>query len=115
MNTNGWADIGYNFCVGNDGNAYEGRGWGFQGAHAPPYNNQSVGICFLGTFTSAMPSAAAINAARALVLCGVSLGHLRPAYWVMGHRQASATECPGTVLFNDVRNWPRFNANPSPV
>ncbi len=115
MNTNGWADIGYNFCVGNDGNAYEGRGWGRQGAHAPPYNNQSVGICIFGTFTSALPSTAALNAARLLITCGVSLGHLRPAYWVIGHRQASATECPGTALFNDLRNWPRFNASPSPL
>lgn len=27
MDTKGWADIGYNFLVGEDGLAYEGRGW----------------------------------------------------------------------------------------
>jgi len=26
MNTNGWLDIGYNFLIGEDGRAYEGRG-----------------------------------------------------------------------------------------
>ena len=29
-----WSDIGYNFIVGEDGNVYEGRGWGIRGAHA---------------------------------------------------------------------------------
>jgi len=52
MDVNGWSDIGYNFVVGGDGNVYEGRGWGKQGAHAPGYNSQSIGICFIGTFTS---------------------------------------------------------------
>jgi peptidoglycan recognition protein len=52
MDVNGWSDIGYNFIVGGDGNVYEGRGWTKQGAHAPGYNAQSIGICFVGTFTS---------------------------------------------------------------
>lgn len=28
-----FSDIGYNFLVGGDGSAYEGRGWNKQGAH----------------------------------------------------------------------------------
>lgn len=24
----GWADIGYNFCIGDNAQVYEGRGWG---------------------------------------------------------------------------------------
>lgn len=115
MNSNGWADIGYSFLVGGDGVVYEGRGWGRQGAHAPGYNNQSVGIGMIGTFTGALPSLAARNAARALIACGVSLGHIQGGHWVIGHRQAVATECPGQALFNDLRNWPRFNANPRPL
>lgn len=115
MNTNGWADIGYNFAVGGDGRVYEGRGWGRQGAHSPPYNNQSAGVAFLGTFTSALPTVAARNAAQALITCGVNQGHLRAAYWVIGHRQGVATACPGNALFDNIRTWPRFNANPSPV
>lgn len=115
MDGNGWDDIGYNFCVGGDGNAYTGRGWDRQGAHAPGYNNQSIGMCFLGTFTSVMPPLTQRNAAQQLITCGVSLGHVRSAYWLIGHRQATDTECPGTVLFNEIRNWARFNANPSPL
>lgn len=115
MNTNGWADIGYNYLIGGDGNIYEGRGWGRQGAHAPGYNNQSVGVAFIGLFTSALPTLNARNAAQALINCGISLNHIRPAYWVIGHRQGSATACPGNALFENLRTWPRFNANPSPL
>jgi peptidoglycan recognition protein len=115
MNSNGWADIGYNWCVGQDGRAYEGRGWGRQGAHAPGYNNQSMGVCLIGTFTSVIPNAAARTATQSLITCGVNGGHISGSYWLIGHRQAIATACPGDAFFNEIRTWPRFNANPSPV
>lgn len=114
MNSNGWADIGYNFCIGGDGAAYTGRGWDRQGAHAPNFNNQSIGMCFLGTFTSVLPPAGALTAGRNLITCGVSLGHIRSDHWVAGHRQVTATACPGDALFNNVRTWPRWNSNPQP-
>lgn len=40
-----WIDIGYNFIVGEDGNVYEGRGWGINGAHSGKnfYNKNSLG------------------------------------------------------------------------
>lgn len=47
-----WEDIGYNFLVGEDGNVYEGRGWGVKGAHSIPYNGKSMGICMIGNFES---------------------------------------------------------------
>lgn len=59
IDNNRWADIGYNFCVGGDGQVYEGRGWNRQGAHASGFNDRSVGICFIGTFTNSLPTAAA--------------------------------------------------------
>jgi N-acetylmuramoyl-L-alanine amidase len=52
MDVNGWADIGYNWLIGEDGNTYEGRGWDNQGAHSPGFNSVSQGICFIGSFTS---------------------------------------------------------------
>ena len=47
----GWIDIGYQFVIGEDGLIYEGRGWDFTGAHAPQYNNQSIGISIIGDFS----------------------------------------------------------------
>ena len=69
----GWADIGYNFLVGEDGNAYEGRGWDAQGAHAGKWNAVSLGIAFIGNYTAKVPNAAAQNTARKLIACGVCM------------------------------------------
>lgn len=52
MDERGWSDIGYNFVIGQDGSVYEGRGWDNTGAHAPGYNNRSIGICIIGDFSS---------------------------------------------------------------
>jgi len=67
------ADIGYNFLVGEDGNVYEGRGWDTVGAHAKGYNTRSIGISFIGNFNYRKPNSAAINAAKQLISCGVSM------------------------------------------
>jgi peptidoglycan-recognition protein LB len=49
---NEWNDIGYSFAVGGDGRIYRGRGYNVIGAHAPKYNDKSVGICLIGDWTS---------------------------------------------------------------
>ena len=67
----GWSDIGYNFLVGEDGRAYEGRGWDNQGAHATSWNSLSHGTCVIGDFTNRLPNAAALQAVDDLIDCGV--------------------------------------------
>lgn len=49
---NGWVDVGYSFAIGGDGKVYEGRGFNVVGAHAPRYNDKSIGICLIGDWTS---------------------------------------------------------------
>ncbi|KAL9695403.1 hypothetical protein quinque_014688 [Culex quinquefasciatus] len=111
MDTNGWADIGYNWCVGENGAAYEGRGWGRQGAHAPNHSSRSVGIGIIGNFMTVIPNMAARSATQQLIQCGVVLGHIAANYWLIGHRQSNPTACPGDVFFKDLQTWPRFNPN----
>ncbi|HVF75618.1 MAG TPA: N-acetylmuramoyl-L-alanine amidase [Acidimicrobiales bacterium] len=81
---NGWADIGYNFLVDEQGRVYEGRysrryaagevptgedtsGRGVVGAHAGGANTGSVGIAMLGTYTSVGPTANALNGLQAML------------------------------------------------
>jgi hypothetical protein len=45
-------DIGYNFLVAGDGQIYEGAGWHKVGAHTRGYNTRSLGLAFIGNFTS---------------------------------------------------------------
>jgi len=42
----GWAGPGYAFMVGQDGVAFEGRGWELVGAHCPGYNTRAVSVCY---------------------------------------------------------------------
>lgn len=40
------------FLIGGDGNVYEGAGWHRQGAHTLGYNKISLGIGFIGDYSS---------------------------------------------------------------
>ena len=102
MDGNGWSDIGYNFLVGEDGNAYEGRGWDVQGAHATNYNSQSHGTCMIGTFSTRNPNQAALTALENLWDCGVSLNKITSGFKLHGHRDGGCTECPGNYFHP---NW----------
>ncbi|CAH0595325.1 unnamed protein product [Chrysodeixis includens] len=109
--TNGWQDIGYNFAVGGDGSVYEGRGWEAVGAHAVGYNTQSIGVVMIGDFVSNLPPANMLQTLKDFIAVGVELGYISPNYRLIGHRQVSATECPGRALFNEISNWPHFVPN----
>jgi hypothetical protein len=52
QNEHHWEDIGYNFLIGGDGRIYQGRGFNVVGTHAPRYNQKSIGICFIGDWSS---------------------------------------------------------------
>lgn len=110
-----WRDLGYNFLISNNGNVYAGRGWNVQGAHTLGYNTQSIGIAFIGKYSNQLPSHAALNALKDLIACGVEENYLRKSYSLIGHRQASQTECPGNKLFNILKGWPHFKSNPTPL
>ena len=52
----------------------------------------------MGDFSTKAPNAAAQTAVKALIACGVELGYIRAAYTLKGHRQVTATTCPGMFL-----------------
>ncbi|KAL5273975.1 hypothetical protein ACFFRR_000625 [Megaselia abdita] len=110
MNDLGWADIGYNFGIGADGNIYEGRGFGLVGAHATNWNSKALGIMFIGNYNNNKPTAAQVSKAKELIAYGVSQGYLSSNYVLYGHRQVGSTECPGTNLYNEIKKWPKWKA-----
>ncbi|KAK4879904.1 hypothetical protein RN001_008050 [Aquatica leii] len=109
---NRWDDIGYNFLVGEDGNVYEGRGWDKSGAHAPNYNDRSIGICVIGDYSSSPPNAAALNALKLLISCGETSGKITSDYKLVGHRQVRSTECPGQALYREISTWYNWASRP---
>lgn len=52
------------FLIGEDGRVYEGRGWRTKGAHTKLFNSRSLGLAFLGTFSSKWVSSIGISPAR---------------------------------------------------
>ncbi|WP_406359509.1 N-acetylmuramoyl-L-alanine amidase [Streptomyces sp. NBC_00715] len=130
----GWKDIGYNFVVDKCGTIFEGRKGGIDrpviGAQAEGFNTNTTGIAVIGTFTTEDAPAAAKTAiarvaawklgqykvdplGKVTLTAGVAngkfkLGQSAVFNRISGHRDAYATECPGTVLYNalpTLRSW----------
>ena len=127
--TRGWNDVGYNFLVDRFGTIYEARAGGVDlpviGAHAQGFNAISTGISIIGSFTSAEPPAAALDAVARLIgwrlpLAGIPVsgvvtvtsgggslsrygaGTLVTLPRISGHRDVGSTDCPGNRLYADL-------------
>jgi flagellar hook assembly protein FlgD len=122
--SNGWDDIGYNFLVDRFGQVFEGRYGGMDrnviGAHAQGFNTGSVGVALMGTYASATPTPAALDALARLLAWRLDIAHVDPlstlSYMsggnpkypagvpvflraVSGHRDTGFTSCPGDRLY----------------
>ncbi|MGW2764283.1 FG-GAP-like repeat-containing protein [Streptomyces sp. NPDC001275] len=79
----GYEDIGYNFVVDRCGQVFEGRGGGTDlpvvGAHERGSNTGTVGISFIGDFTTAKPSPAARDAIARIVAWKFGMYGIDPA------------------------------------
>ncbi|MBV6426817.1 MAG: hypothetical protein KIPDCIKN_01330 [Haliscomenobacter sp.] len=114
VNTNGWADVGYNWLIAPNGQLFEGRGGGdnIVGAHFCGKNSGTMGICMLGTYTSVQITDAArktLTDVLAWKASKLGLDPLGKSYHatsaltldhVSGHRDGCSTECPGTQLYS---------------
>ncbi len=124
VKSNGWNDIGYNFLVDRYGTVYEGRYGGIDrnvvGAYARGFNNGSIGVAVIGTFTTSAIPAAAETSLENLLAWRLDLAHVDPVSTltfvsggseryraglpvvlraVSGHRDTGLTTCPGDLLY----------------
>ncbi len=113
VNTNGWADIGYNWLIDPNGQLYEGRGGGNNvvGAHFCGFNTGTMGTCMLGTYTSEnITDSAKKKLVKILAwkCCNSSISPTGSAFHttsnltlnkISGHRDGCSTECPGNFLY----------------
>jgi len=104
-----WRGIGYHFVIGNGDGMPDGAiettfRWDEQsaGAHAGvgEFNANGIGVCLVGNFEEAPPTAAQLSAARRLV------GALKARFSisasdVIRHGDIKATECPGRYFPHD--------------
>lgn len=102
----GWAGIGYNHVVQGDGRVWEGRGWGFVGAHCPGMNRVGIGVQ-VAVGTGQHPTSAALAALAGLY--GEACERAGRALQLTTHAAHYATECPGP----DLTGWVRvFDGRP---
>ncbi|KAL1130488.1 hypothetical protein AAG570_011736 [Ranatra chinensis] len=90
--SNKWSDIAYNFLVGGDGFVYEGRGWNRTGGHSKKLNRWSIGVAFIGTFTTYLPTKRQLDAFDLLLKGGVLMNQLAPNYTLLLHSQISVND-----------------------
>jgi hypothetical protein len=103
---NPWRGIGYHFVVGNgrpmgDGEVRPTFRWHEQlaGAHAGQrdYNERGIGICLIGNFDEAPPTAKQLAALGAL-LTTLSDRYAIPRERIVRHQDVHATACPGRLF-----------------
>ncbi|MGV9879099.1 peptidoglycan recognition protein family protein [Streptomyces sp. NPDC003006] len=124
VKSSGWRDLGYNFAIDKCGNIYEGRAGGVAkpvlGAHTRGFNVNSTGIAVLGSYSSANPPKAAVDAIARLTAWKLGLYGADPSgtthltsgggnlykkgtnvrlQVISGHRDGFATDCPGSRLY----------------
>ncbi|KAK2192783.1 hypothetical protein NP493_23g07000 [Ridgeia piscesae] len=103
MHTRGFWDVAYNFLVGIDGRAYEGRGWGYWGAHTHGHNRDAVAISAIGNFQKKKPNLAVRQAIANLIDCALKQGVLAADFKMYGHRDVACKACPGKYLYKYVK------------
>ena len=124
VRSNGWNDIGYNFLVDAYGRVFEGRAGGIDrpviGAHTQGFNAGSVGIAVIGNGSLAPLTTATRDALTNLIAWRLDVAHIDPLGHatmisggsdrfaagksvslrvVSGHRDANATDCPGSLIY----------------
>ncbi|MFF9607801.1 N-acetylmuramoyl-L-alanine amidase [Streptomyces sp. NPDC014684] len=134
----GWKDIGYNFVVDKCGTIFEGRKGGVDrpviGAQAEGFNTNTTGIAVIGTYTTEDASTAAKASVARLAAWKLgqykvdplgkvtltagkangkfALGQSAVFNRISGHRDAYATECPGTALYQQLPTLRAWAAGP---
>ena len=92
--TRGWYDVAYNYLVSQDGQVFEGRGWkNRSGANGSSKLNRQYGAICLLLGPGQRPTDEMIDATRN------TIKHFRRVFpkatEIVGHKDISATACPG--------------------
>ncbi len=114
QNTRGWCDVGYHLLVSWDGQAWEGTPAELLGTHVGGQNTGTLGISFMGDFTSTEPPSVMTCTGSKLIDWGVkTFGVSRTRTTIMGHREfpSQSTGCPGDRLLAQVSNMIQMSSS----
>lgn len=123
VNSNGWADIGYNYLFDKYGNTYQGRQnsspltQDVRGAHAGASNDYSIGVNFLGNADVTLPTTVQLDTLKQFLAWWFDWRSFDPTTSanlvlqsggsavvprILGHKDTNigGTTCPGNTLYS---------------
>lgn len=89
----------YSECFHPSGIVAEGSGTRV-GAHTAGFNSTSFGMSFMGNLSILEPTAASLEALSRRLADKVLAGEMVRDFYLRGHRDRKATECPGNNLYS---------------
>lgn len=111
INTNGWPDIAYSWCVDAMGRIWELRGWDVAGAHTLDWNWKSHAI-FLPLGGDQQPTAEQVAGCRTVIAEAIARYGTQ---FIKGHQEApNQTSCPGEPTMALIRSG-AFNPTTQPT
>lgn len=99
QDVNGWNDIAYNELDDRFGNTWAGRGADNVGGATAGHNYTSLSRCALGNFQTDDPPQVMIDSLVQQYTRWIRGGRLTIDFTLSGHRDESATACPGINLY----------------
>lgn len=102
----GWADIGYHYLIGLNGERWYGRNVNLVGAHCKGYNANSIGVCYVGGVDKNIkPKDTRTDKQKtALLKLLKELRRLYPKAKIYGHRDFSTKYCPSFDAKEEYKN-----------
>lgn len=92
----GFSDVGYHYIIGIDGSIHKGRAEEIVGAHCEGYNENSIGICYVGGLDKNMKPKDTRTPIQKFALSQlvIALKKKYPQVTVHGHNEFAKKECP---------------------
>lgn len=104
----GWADIGYHYLIGLNGERWNGRNVNLVGAHCEGYNANSIGVCYVGGCDKNMKAKDTRTDKQkdALIALLKDLRKLYPKAKIVSHRDLDrkGKACPSFDATNEYKN-----------
>lgn len=104
----GWADIGYHYLIGLNGERWNGRNVNLVGAHCEGYNANSIGVCYVGGCDKNMKAkdTRTDKQKTALIALLKDLRKLYPKAKIVSHRDLDrkGKACPSFDATNEYKD-----------
>ncbi len=91
--------ISYNWVITESGRVFVGVSADRIGAHTKGHNTTGVGIVLVGNYDKKRPSKKQLDALEWLIAHEMQKGHIAKGAKIYGHRDTSATACPGDAAY----------------